>query len=278
MLAQIRTCQPRLRPSEQRVAAVVLADPEAAVKSSIAALARSAEVSEPTVMRFCRALDFRGFQDFKLALAQELAARVRYARRDIDSSDTAGELASKVIDAAMAGLAALHRQLDRTALERAIAVLAAAHRVECYGSGGAGVIAIDAQLKFSRLGVSTVAYTDAYIYSVTAGLLSPGDAVVAISNSGRSRDLLNCTQLAQQAGASVIAVTAGESPLARIADVALAVDSDSDQESYAPIKTRIAPMVVIDILAIGVALAREPTARERLARMPAILEDKFVAS
>lgn len=279
VLARVRGRRAELRRSEQAVADAVLADPEAAVRSSIAALARQAGVSEPTVLRFCRALGWQGFQDFKLALAQDLAGRLRYAQQSVGTEDSSAELATKVIDGAIASLVRLSRQLDGRALERAVAVLAAARRIECYGLGGASVVATDAQLKFSRLGVPAVAYADPYIHNITASLLGPQDVVLAISNSGRSRDLLKSVDLARAGGAEVVAICAWGSPLARAASIALEIgsdDGDGDEDAYAPIKARIVPMVAIDILAIGVALARGPAMLDRLAQIPRILQDKFV--
>jgi RpiR family carbohydrate utilization transcriptional regulator len=124
MLGKIRATKSSLRKSEQRVADIVLADPETAVKTSIAALARIADVSEPTVMRFCQALGCDGFQEFKLQLAQDLGSRMRYAYQDISSDDSSGPLAEKVIDGTIASLVQLRRQLDSST--RAFHVLFAA--------------------------------------------------------------------------------------------------------------------------------------------------------
>jgi RpiR family carbohydrate utilization transcriptional regulator len=276
MLTKIKALKSDLRKSEQRVADTVLGDPEAAVKSSIAVLARQAAVSEPTVMRFCRALGCDGFQQFKLELAQDLAQRMRYAHQDISSSDSGVQLAEKVIDGTIAALLQLRRQLDEPTLRRAIHLLSTAARIEIYGLGGAGIVAADAQLKFSRLGIATLAYADAYIHNVAASLLKPGDVVVAISNSGRSKDLLRSTTLALEAGADVIALTAAGSPLARQATLALTLDMAADSDHYTPIKARIVPMVMIDILAIGVALERGPAVLGQLAGIRDILRDRFL--
>jgi RpiR family carbohydrate utilization transcriptional regulator len=276
MLGKIRATKSSLRKSEQRVADIVLADPETAVKTSIAALARIADVSEPTVMRFCQALGCDGFQEFKLQLAQDLGSRMRYAYQDISSDDSSGPLAEKVIDGTIASLVQLRRQLDSSMIHDAIQLLAQARRIEIYGLGGAAIVASDAQLKFSRLGIAAVAYADAYIHNVAASLLKPGDVVVALSNSGRSKDLLYSVDLALAAGAEVLAITASGSPLAQRATLALTIDVTETSDNYSPIKARIAPMVVIDILAIGVALGYGPGVIEQLAGIRTILQEKFI--
>lgn len=275
MLEQIRTRMHDLRPSEQRVAAVVLADPDAAVGLSIANLAGRAEVSEPTVIRFCRALDCAGFQDFKLALARDLGGRLRYASQALEGADGTDRLIDKIGRAAQSSLDRLIRELDPAALEQATAALIEARHIEFCGLGGAGIVAADAQLKFARLGLSAVAYADAYIHQVTASLLGPRDVLVAISNSGRSRDLIGTVELARAAGARVIALCPRRSPLAERSDQVLII-SDVDDDPFTPIRARVAHMVVVDMLAIGVALRLGPAVHRRLDRAREVLRERFI--
>ncbi len=276
MLGEIRALRSKLRPSEQRVAEVVLADPGFVLSASMAALAQRAAVSEPTVMRFCRALGLEGFQAFKLSLAQVLGRQVRYVQRHVQADDGPEILTAKVVEDAVASLERVQGQLDPNALEVAIGHLAAARRVEFYGLGGAGVVAADAQFKFCRLGVAAVAYSDPQVHRVTARLLEPGDVAVAISNSGRSQDLLASVAGAKASGARVVAITATGSPLAENATVALTLAPVDGGDFYAPIKARLALMVIVDILAIAVALRRGAGTLERLAKAQGSLADRFV--
>lgn len=275
MLERIRARMSELRRSEQRVAAIVLADPDAATGHPIAELARRAGVSEPTVMRFCRALGCTGFQDFKLALARDLGGRLRYASQALDSTDETGTLIEKISRAAQFSLDALARELDASTLEQAVSMLVEARHIEFCGLGGAGIVAADAQFKFVRLGLSAVAYADAYIHQVTASLLRPDDVLVAISNSGRSRDLLESAELARDAGARVIALCPGGSPLAERADRVLTI-TDVDDDLFTPIRARVAHLVVIDMLAIGVALRLGPAVHQRLERAREVLRERFI--
>ena len=265
MLAKIKSGRDSLTRSELKVADLVLAQPEQVVDESIAALAEHAGVSEPTVIRFCRALGCRGFQDFKLRLAQELATGLRYAVPEVRPDEAAGALIAKVIDGAIATLIKLRNMLSPEAVERAIDLLAEAERIEFYGLGGSGIVAADAQHKFFILGVPAVAYADPTVYGVSAALMRPGGLVVAISQSGRSRELLVSAQTAMVAGAQVIAITAPGSPLAKLASVSLQVNLLADEDTYAPIKSRMAQLAVVDVLAVGVALRRGPSFQESLA-------------
>lgn len=265
MLAQIKSVRESLTRSEQKVADLVLAQPEQVVSESIAALAERAAVSEPTVIRFCRAMGCRGFQDFKLRLAQDLATGVRFAVPEVGPEESTGALLGKVIDGAVSSLIKLRNMLVPDAVEGAVDLLAAAHRIEFYGVGGSGIVAADAQHKFFRLGVPVVSYSDSSVFCVAAAVLGKGAVVVAISQGGRTPDLVASVETALAAGAAVIAITAAGSPLAKAATVALPVNLLADEDTYAPIKSRMAHLAVVDVLAVGVALRRGASFQKSLA-------------
>ncbi len=112
-----------LSKSERKVAEVILATPEQAIHSSIAALALEAGVSEPTVNRFCRSLETRGFPDFKLHLAQSLAHGTLYVNRNVDEDDSVESYTGKIFESAMASLDQVHHSLDMSAVNRAVDLL-----------------------------------------------------------------------------------------------------------------------------------------------------------
>ncbi|MBX2824200.1 MAG: SIS domain-containing protein [Gammaproteobacteria bacterium] len=276
MLAKIKSARDSLRKSEQKVADVILAAPDASVQSSIQSLASKAEVSEPTVIRFCRALECVGFQEFKLKLAQDLASRGTFFFRDVSPDDSSEELSGKIVDSAIASLVHVKNQLNPVALDRAIQMFQDCERVEFYGSGGSGVVAEDAQLKFFRLGKPAIAYSDPHIQHAAAALLDQGSLVIAISASGRSEDLLHTVNIAKEAKASVIAITASGSPLASNADLALTLDVVEDSDIFSPVKSRLAQIIVLDILAVGTAVKGGEETLQRLARARHAIDFKFV--
>lgn len=276
MLSQIKSARDSLRKSERKVADTVLEDPDRCVQTSIQALSSLAQVSEPTVIRFCRALDCAGFQEFKLKLARDLASRGTFIYQDVSLDDNTRSLTNKIIDSAMASLGQIRNQISPEALEKAVDYYLAAKRVEFYGLGGSAVVAEDAQLKFFRLGIPAVAYSDPHIQDASAALLDDSALVIAISSSGRSRDLLNTAKIAKKAGARVIAVTATGSPLADIADLTLYVDVIEDSDIFAPIKSRLAQIVLLDILSVGVAVRGGETMIRRVSDARRAIDGKFV--
>jgi RpiR family carbohydrate utilization transcriptional regulator len=228
------------------------------LRKSIGSLAGEAGVSEPTVIRFCRTLNCGGFQDFKLQLAQDLATGAHFGASRPTADEAAPELIAKVVDSGIAALIKVRDTLPPDAVRQAIEMLAEAERIEFYGLGGSGIVAQDAQHKFFRLGVPVVAYSDPTVHSVSASLLKPGCVVVAISQSGTTQELIASAEIALAAGARVIAITAAASPLAAVASICLPMNSLEDEDFYAPIKSRLAHLAIVDVLAVGVALARGP--------------------
>lgn len=247
-----------MTPAERKVAAVVLDNPYRALRKSIALLASESGVSEPSVVRFCRTLNCTGFQDFKLQLAQGLATGAHFSETRVAPDESAPGLIAKVIDSGIASLIKVRDTLPAAQVEAAVSLLAAAARIEFYGLGGSGIVAQDAQHKFFRLGVPVVAYSDPTVHSVSASLLGAGCVIVAISQSGDTQDIITSAELGLAAGASVISITAADSPLARLSTLCLPMNSLQDEDFYAPIKSRMAHLAIIDVLAVGVALRRGP--------------------
>ncbi|MBT9486022.1 MAG: SIS domain-containing protein [Rubrivivax sp.] len=262
MLDRIRASIPALPPAEQRVARLVLSDPRSFATLPVGELAERSNVSKPTVVRFCRSVGYDGLADFKLKLAGSVNEGVPFVHRSVDDDDKAGDLVVKVIDNTVSALLKYRNAAAAGAIEQAIALLTeagkSAHRIEFYGVGNSGIVAQDAQHKFFRLGVHSAAISDGHVQVMSATMLGAGDCAVIISNSGRSRDLLDVAQIAHRKGAAVIVITASGSPLAHLAQspghLLLAADHPEDFDRYSPMVSRLLHLMIIDILTTGVAL------------------------
>ena len=217
MLDRIRASIAALPPAEQRVAQLVLADPRSFASSPVSDLAERSNVSKPTVVRFCRSVGYDGLTDFKRKLAGSVNEGVPFVHRSVDEDDKPADLIVKVIDNAVSALLRYRNDATNHAFERAIAALTQAglngKRIEFYGVGNSGIVALDAQHKFFRLGVHAAAISDGHVQVMSATMLTPGDCAVIISNSGRSRDLLDVCEIARKKGATTILITASGSPL-----------------------------------------------------------------
>ncbi len=254
ILGQIQRSRESLSPAERRVADHMLAHPRSALSDPIAEIARAAQVSQPTVIRFCRSLGCEGLSDFKLRLASGLSGAVPLTHTQVTGTDSMLELGVKVLGNTASAILQVREQLNRDTLARAIELLAAAQRIEFFAVGHYSVVADDAQYKFLRFGVPSASFTDPRLQVLAAKVLHPKDVAVIISSSGRIDDLLTVADLAQARGATVLAITASHSPLARKADLALIVDHVEDVATQVPMVSRILHLLIIDILAVGVAM------------------------
>lgn len=250
-LEQIEARIPKLTAAYQKVARVIVRQPNDVVRWSIRELAQKADVSEPTVLRFCRLLGSDGYQDFKIRLAQGLAAAHPYGYAKFESDDSTADIATKVFDTLLGKLGAIRNSLNIDALEAATKALGDADRIEFYGLGISGRVATDAYHKFYRLGRKCIAYTDVEMLHLSARSLTPKDAVVVISNSGETRELLLATQAAKRSGATTIAVTGAGTSLAHLAAITVPVDPLELGSIHSPLISRVAHLLVLDILALG---------------------------
>jgi RpiR family carbohydrate utilization transcriptional regulator len=258
MLDRINASLSALAKAEQRVARLVLSDPGAFAGLPVVELAARAQVSKPTVVRFCRSMGYGGLRDFKLKLAGSVREGVPYIHRSVDTNDKTGDVMVKVIDNTLAAFLKYRNEASATAMERAVRALVesceAGRRIEFYGAGNSGIVAQDGQHKFFRLGVHSVACSDGHMQVMSASLLGPGDCAVVISNSGRTRDLMDACQIAGKRGATTIVITASDSPLATAGQIHLAADHPENYDEYSPMLSRLLHLLMIDILATCVAL------------------------
>ena len=263
LLRQIKNSLPELRKSERAVGEFVLEDPKSVINMKTAEASEKIGISEPTLIRFCKALGFSGYQDFKINLSQQLAADDYFVMYEIDEDDTIHELCEKVFDTTISEILNVRSQIDQNILEEAIEALANARRVEFYAFGGSAPVAMDAQHKFFRLKIPSSYISDPHIQFMSANSLGKKDVVVAISQSGTTSALLDSVKIVRKSGVKVIGIMPGRTPLADICDYPLTIDVGDNNRLSKPNTSRIAYTAVIDVMTMGVAQLK-PEAQEHL--------------
>jgi RpiR family carbohydrate utilization transcriptional regulator len=203
-------------------------------------------------------MGYDGLSDFKLKLAGSVNEGVPFIHRSVDADDKTGDVMVKVIDNTVAAFLKYRNDAITGAIEKAVVVLAetfnSGRRIEFYGAGNSGIVAQDAQHKFFRLGLNTIAYSDGHMQVMSASMLGAGDCVVIVSNSGRTRDLMDACDIARKNGAITIVITTSGSPLASAGHIHLAADHPEGFDKYSPMVSRLMHLMIIDILATCVAL------------------------
>ena len=258
MLDRIKASLPSLAPAEQRVGKLCLADPRLFAKLPVSELADRAHVSKPTVVRFCRSVGYDGLSDFKLKLAGTVNEGVPFIHRSVDADDKTADVMVKVLDNTVAAFLKYRNDASSMAMEKAVNALVESYntgrQILFFGVGNSGVVALDAQHKFFRLGINTNAYSDGHMQVMSASILGAGDCVVVVSNSGRTRDLMDACDIARKNGATTIVITASGSALASAGNIHLSADHPEGFDKYSPMVSRLLHLMIIDILATCVAL------------------------
>ncbi len=263
----ITNALPTLNKSESKVAKAILADPESATRSSIASLAKKAEVSEPSVNRFCKRFDTAGFPDFKIKLAKSLVAGVRFVNRNVDANDSVDSYTPKIFDSTINDLALVRDSVSHSVINDVVDQLIQAKRIYFFGLGTSGSVARDAENKFFRFNLPVSFHDDVLMMRMLASTGTAGDVFFVISHTGRTKEIIDIAEIASTNGAMVVALTTPASPLAAISSIALEVDVPENTDEYMAMTSRIVHLVILDVLATGFTLRRGPDFLPHLAKI-----------
>jgi DNA-binding MurR/RpiR family transcriptional regulator len=255
--------------SDRRLAGLVLSDLDFASKAAISEIAARVGVSEPTVTRFCRNLGCEGLRDFKFYLAQAIAIGGQYLSPEPLSRDAREQrIASAITEAAISAIQRASENLDMTTLVAVAQRLAASGNVLCIGSGGiSSMMATEMQNRLFRLGVPVLAQVDGQLQRMYAAVATSETTLVAFSVSGYARSVIDAVQVAQQYGATTIAITPPDSALAKAADTVIQFQSLEDGNIYKPTSSRYALLSIVDMIVTSVAETRGPKVLENLRRI-----------
>ena len=260
----------KLSKSAHKVAAIVMQEPETVINSSIANVAITADVSEPTVNRFCHTLGCDGFPDFKVKLAQELASGASKITRGIEMDDSIPQIIEKIFDSTHATLAATQAASDNKKIESAVSLLANARSIVFIGLGASSSVVLDAQHKFLRFNIPVIAHTDILNQQMAAAMLTEQDVTVCISYTGRTTALVEVAKIARQTGSSVIGITVADSPLANECSLVLPIVTPEDTDVHMPMTSRINHLVLIDVLATSLAVKKGVAFKQPTNEPPAV--------
>jgi RpiR family carbohydrate utilization transcriptional regulator len=267
VLSQLRDTQARRSKSAIKLIAYILEDPATIVSMPIATLANAVSISEPTVNRFCTGLGFKGFPDFKLSLAAELGRAESGIASDIESADSISQVASKIFEATRVRLSNTQNHLDVGLIDQVVVALDSARSIVLCGLGASASVAMDAQHKLLRFDTPVVAHTDIINQRMLTTSLRAEDCLICISYTGRTTALCDIAAMTASSGATVVGLTDPDSPLAKLCDLVLGVDSGENTDVYTPMTSRIAQLTIIDVLATAWALRKGPSFSKHLQRV-----------
>lgn len=262
LTTRIRGALAGLQPAMARVGSFIIAHPKDVAGMTISSLAEATDVSETTVVRFCKEVGVDGYSQLRLGLALELGAHKEAHERfegttDIVESDTLRSAVEKIVYADARSVEDTAKSLSMETLEAVVAGVVAARRTDIFGVGASGLVALDLHQKLHRIGLISFGHTDPHQAMVSASLLEEGCVAIAVSHSGATTDMIEALAEAKRNGATTVAITnAPRSPLAAAADHVLTTAAMETTFRSAATGSRLAQLAVVDCLFVGVAQQR----------------------
>lgn len=266
VLASIRAMLGSLPPGDLKVAHAILESPEAVIHMTVAELATRAGTAESTAVRCCHKLGYRGFQDLKIHLARELSSRATEVIESLDEAKRPHDVLRTVLNFDAEVLRDVLSTLDPTAFDAASEALGAARRVVLVGFGSSQYVCFEAQDRLSSIGIDAHSPQTQNMMLLQTNRLSAGDALVCVSHTGATKEIIRYADLARGNGATTIVVTSyGRSRLSRSADVLLLAGGRELDFRFDALSGRLAHLAVLDALYMALAQTLGERAGESLA-------------
>lgn len=257
---------------EKKIADFLMQNPNHILPLYITELAEKCDTSEATVVRFAKRLGFDGYQQLKIAIAQE--TETRPINENITQNDSAGNIFQKVCDDIYCSLEKTKKAIDSDGLENCCKAILGSNNILVCGLGNSASVAIDASHKMFRLGLNAHPYTDNHMQAIAAAHTDKNSVVIGISHSGASKDIVQAMQIAKSNGATTIAITNfGKSPIDKVSDIILHTVSDETNYRILGLSSRIAQLAIIDTI-YSCLVCRLDAPNERIAQTESALHSK----
>lgn len=274
-LLKIKGAYSVFRKAERRIADAILQNPEEVINLSITELAERSDVSESTVVRFCKTLGYKGYYELKISIARELIISPQQIYEEINLNDTVAAVKNKVFQSNILALQDTIKILKDQELEIAVEAIATARMVVFYGMATSAAVALDSAHKFLRINIWSVSYSDTHMQAISAALLGKEDVAIGISHSGSSKDVVDALRIARQNGATTICITHHtKSPITKVADIKLYTAARENAFRSDAMTSRIAQLSILDVLYVSVALKRYDESLRSIEKTNAALADK----
>ena len=253
----------------KRIADYILADPVHITSISIQQMAAELDIAESSIIRFCKIVGCAGFSEVKLLLAKYSPKSVRTIFEDLSETDSISTISESVFSRNIDTLERALQLLDFEKIEQAVGVLSRAENILILGVGASGTIAEDFYIRLMRIGIRAVSLTDSHLMQIQASQCGPDTAVIAISHTGKTREIVSAVRTARECGAPTIGITGyPDTPLKEVSDIC--------RELYSPeqlfVSPRVAQFSLIDTLYVSLAIRRKDSVVQNIERMNEVLK------
>ena len=277
VISEIKAQYEYLSRVEKSVADLILLDPTAFIKYSMAEIAESAGVSQGSINNFAKKFCADGFAALKLQIA---ACPMEEMPEPFDIINATDSVKSAMELKIKENTAAFHNTLTvngEQQLEAAVNALLNARRVDIYGVYHSGIVARDLSFQLIRLGIAAYYVEDTLMCSVSASMLGKSDVAIAITSSGRTKEIIDAAKIAKESGATVISLTSNRfSPMAKLSDISLLTSSSGMSVSDKNDEIRLCQHLVFDTVCAILRGKIDMGSRENYYRLSNILNSHSI--
>lgn len=274
IILRIRSDYEKMGRGERKIASLLTSDPHSILPLTITQFAELAGCGTATLVRFAKRLGFNGYQELKIAIAQEIST-LSNEKDQISPDDSCYYMFTKRLRDIQVALQKTRFVLSPTAMDTAAKKIMSAKRIVIFGLGNSAAIAHDAQHKFLRVGLNATACSDNHLQSIIASHLDADCVAIGISHSGRSVDIVHALTLARINGATTICVTNHDtSPITEVSDICLFTQSEETQHSILAMSSRIAQLTIFDAIYTYIVANTNSGAIEAIMNTETALKEK----
>ena len=264
-LLKIRSLYTSFSKTEKIIADYIFENSNKIIYMSITELAENCEVGETTIIRFCRKVGLKGYQEFKLLLAREMVEPEENWHENVKNEDDLDKIINKITNSNIQVIKDTSNFINKEQLKKAVDVIIASDKVDIYGVGASAFTAGDAKYKFMRLGINCESFGDPHMQAMSAVNLNSKSVAIGISFSGSTKDTVDSLELAKKAGAFTIAITNYvKSPITKVADLVLLTSAKETPLRSGALTSKIAQLYILDILYTALAIKKDKLALEAL--------------
>lgn len=239
-------------PTEMAIIDYILKNAEETSQMTIYNLAEKTFSSPSTIIRLCKKNGYTGYKSFIKDLIYEQAVRVNYKDKhlkELTRTDEIEEIINKITHENILSLEETLQLIDYEVIKKAVNEIFNCEKLTIFGIGASLIVAKDAQLKFTRINKMSYVSEDWHTQLLMAKNMNENDLALVISYSGQTEEIVTCTEVAKENGATVISITnTDESPINKLADHAIYVASNEYSFRSGAMSSRISQLNIIDIL------------------------------
>lgn len=259
---------------EKLIAAYILENQEDVIRCSSQVLGEKTQTSAAAIIRFSKKLGYQGFSDLKVSLARSSSVDTLDLNDLLDDQDSMDTLIKKSRQSNLRTIETTYELLNVSDINKAVDLLDKAKTVYLFGVGGSGVVCSDFQYKLMRIGKKVIFCKDIHVQLMFATAISEEDVIIAVSYSGKTKEILTASKWAKKYNVPIIAITQfGISPLSKLATISLGIPGEEKELRIGAISSRISSLVITDLLYYGISKVDIDKTKEKLVLTKDIIKE-----